>query len=61
MLEVARGYMLSEEEMEEALRRMGANLGPEGLLVFDANCPHATHLLLRRTARAVPERARSTN
>jgi SAM-dependent methyltransferase len=42
-LDDAVNYLLSDEEMEQALSRMGANLSPDGLLVFDANCLSAYH------------------
>jgi SAM-dependent methyltransferase len=42
-LDDAVNYLLSEEEMEQALSRMCANLASDGLLVFDANCLHTYH------------------
>src|ERR1041384_4115621 len=42
-LDDAVNYLLSEEEMEQALSRMRANLAPDGMLVFDANCLNAYH------------------
>jgi SAM-dependent methyltransferase len=33
----AVNYLLSDEDLERALARMGANLGAEGLLLFDVN------------------------
>lgn len=37
-LDDAVNYLLSEEEMKAALSGMRANLAPDGLLMFDANC-----------------------
>jgi SAM-dependent methyltransferase len=37
-LDDAVNYLLSEEELRNALSGMGANLAPGGLLMFDANC-----------------------
>jgi SAM-dependent methyltransferase len=42
-LDDAVNYLLSEEEMEQALNGMCANLARDGLLVFDANCLHTYH------------------
>jgi SAM-dependent methyltransferase len=36
-LDDAINYLLSAAELERALRRMAANLAPEGLLIFDSN------------------------
>jgi SAM-dependent methyltransferase len=36
-LDDAVNYLLSGEELEQALKGMHANLGPEGLLMFDVN------------------------
>jgi SAM-dependent methyltransferase len=36
-LDDAVNYLLSVDDLEEALRRMGANLKPDGLLIFDTN------------------------
>jgi SAM-dependent methyltransferase len=40
-LDDAVNYLLSPEEMVEALSGMRANLAPGGLLIFDANCLQA--------------------
>lgn len=37
-LDDALNYMLSSEELEQALSGMCANLAPQGLLTFDVNC-----------------------
>ncbi len=39
-LDDAVNYMLDEEELTRALRGMGANLAPTGLLLFDVNALH---------------------
>ena len=38
-LDDAVNYLLSGEELEQALRGMRRNLGPGGLLIFDVNTP----------------------
>lgn len=42
-LDDAVNYLLSEEELAEALSGMRANLAPGGLLMFDLNTLHAFH------------------
>jgi SAM-dependent methyltransferase len=42
-LDDAINYLLSGEELEEALSRMRANLAPGGLLMFDVNTLHSFH------------------
>ena len=50
-LDDAINYLLSAEELEQALSGMRANLAPGGLLMFDVNTPAGLpHLLRRRTA-----------
>ncbi len=48
-LDDAVNYMLDEEELTRALRGMGANLAPTGLLLFDVNALHGYRTFWSKT------------
>ncbi len=54
-LDDAVNYLLSAEELGDALSGMRANLAPGGLLMFDVNTLHCLPHLLRRRQRASSE------
>jgi SAM-dependent methyltransferase len=48
-LDDAINYLLSEPELEQALEGMRANLGPNGLILFDVNALHAYRTFFAET------------